>query len=221
MTDPTHPAQDRLLELALGELAGPDRDQLTAHLSGCPVCRHDYDELAAAIEQTLAAVPRIAPPAGFERTVLGALHTQRSAGTAPLARWRTVLPVAAAALVGMAAGVGVTLGLSSQGGPGDSVPVAVADYAVGLTTATGERVGEVSRSQHATGPALVVVVTDGPAGNRYTCRLVLTDGTTQDVGAWVLDPRRPNSWVVQAPEQGVRSVQLITESGAVWSSAEL
>ncbi len=70
-------------------------------------------------------------------------------------------------------------------------------------------------------PVLVVDVSSGPVGNRYVCRLLLTDGATRDVGEWELEPAGPNSWVISAPEPGVRTVQLIAESGAVWSSVDL
>lgn len=220
MTELPHLQEDRILELALGEVTGPDRDMLTAHLAGCPACRKDYDELATAIEQTLAAVPRAAPPAGFEAKVLRALHTQQSPTAPPSSRRRVLLPVAAAAVVGLIAGAGLTLAVTGQDDPG-SDQVVVATGASPLTTSVGVEVGRVSRSSDHGTQVLVVEVGDGPAGNRYLCRLLLTDGTTRDVGQWQLDRKQPNSWVVPAAEPGVRGVQLIGESGKVWSSAQL
>lgn len=220
MAELRHPEEDRILELALGQVTGPDRDELTAHLAACPACRQDYADLATAIEQTLSAVPRIAPPAGFEAKVLGALHTQQSPAVPTSSRRRALLPVAAATVIGLIAGAGLALGLTDEEDPGAD-QVVVATGASPLTTSAGADVGRVSRSLDQGSPVLVVEVSDGPSGNRYLCRLLLTDGTTQDVGEWELDPQRPNSWVVRAAEPGVRGVQLIGESGKVWSSAEL
>lgn len=214
-----HPEEDRVLELALGEVSGPDRDELTAHLAACPACRQDYDELATTIEQTLAAVPRIAPPAGFEDRVLSTLHTKEPA-VSGASRWRAILPVAAAAVVGLLAGIGLTLGFTGDELPG-SEQVIVADDSAALITASGEQVGSVSRSRESGEPVLVVDVSNGPVGKRYLCRLVLMDGATQDMGEWELGPERTNSWVVPSPQPGVRTVQLVAESGAVWSSADL
>lgn len=221
MTEPqSHPEEDRILQLALGEVTGPDRDELTVHLAACPPCRKDYDELATAIEQALAAVPRLAPPAGFEDRVLGALYTGSSSPGRRRLRWRAALPAVAAAVIGLLAGVGLTLRLTGDEPP-RSDQVVVATGAAALTTPAGVDVGSVSRSLDRGTPVLVVEVSDGPAGNRYLCRLVLSDGSTRDVGEWELDPQRANSWVVPSPDPGVQGVQLIGESGAVWSSADL
>ena len=231
MTENQHPQGDRVLELALGEVTGPDRDALTAHLAGCPTCRQDYDELATAIEHTLAAVPRVGPPPDFERRVLQRLHDDVAAaaaqGTRPARsrrqarRWRPVLGAAAAGVVGLLAGVGLTLSLTADEEPPVTEAVATVAGGAALTTSAGDGVGQVSRSFADGEPVLVVEVTDGPVGNRYLCRLVLADGQTQAVGEWALDAERPNSWVVPAPEPGVARVELVGESGAVWSSAEL
>lgn len=237
MTEHQHPEGDRILELALGEVTGPDRDALTAHLAGCPSCRQDYDELAAAIEHTLAAVPRVGPPPDFEQRVLQRLHSDVAAAAAQGARparsprqgrssgrarpWRPVLGTAAAVLVGLLAGVGLTLGLTADAEPPATEAVATVAGMAALTTSAGDAVGHVSRSFADGEPVLVVEVTDGPVGNRYLCRLVLADGRTQAVGEWDLDAERPNSWVVPAPEPGVARVELVGESGAVWSSADL
>ncbi len=219
MTELQHPEEDRILQLALGEVTGPDRDELTVHLAACRACRQDYDELATAIEQTLAAVPRIAPPSGFEARVVSALHTEQS--SAPTAsRWRPLLPSAAAAAIGLLAGIGLTLA-STGDEPPASEQVIVADSSFGLTTTSGQRVGSVSPSLSSGQQVLVIEVSNGPAGNRYLCRLVLTNGSTKDVGEWEIHARGPNSWVVPAPEPGVETVQLIAESGAVWSSVDL
>ncbi len=124
-------------------------------------------------------------------------------------------------MAGLLAGVGLTLGLTAQEEPPETGTVTTAAGVVALTTSAGESVGQVSRSFAQGEPVLVVEVTDGPVGNRYLCRLVLADGQTQAVGEWDLDAERPNSWVVPAPEPGVARVELVGESGAVWSSADL
>jgi hypothetical protein len=79
----------------------------------------------------------------------------------------------------------------------------------------------VSHSWHEGEPVLVVEVTSGPVGNNYTCRLVMEDGATKDVGEWALYRDQPNSWVVPMPEEDVTAVEMVAESGRVWSSADM
>ncbi len=208
-----HPGEDRLLELALGEVGEPECDELTRHLVSCPQCREEYDAVSTSIDATLPAGPRIEPPLGFDRRALEAMRTGRRGSP------RAMVVAAAAALVGMALGAGATVTLTGQDPP---VPPAETRLASGtaLTTDVGTRVGTVTESWLEGEPVLVVDVTDGSEGSTYTCRVVLAGGGTRDVGVWTLESGRPNSWVVPAPEPGVQTVQLVADAG-VWSSADL
>lgn len=228
MTDAAHPDTDDLVALALGLFDG-DQERLTEHLAGCTACRRDYDEYAASVALVLPAAPRTAPPADFQVRVLDRLQraaagpaTERHAAVSvaePRRPRRWLLP-AAAALAGMAIGAGAISWW--PGGDAEVPPPSVTEqWHTALVTADGREVGRVSTSYGADGPVLVLEVTDGPAGQRYTCRLVLADGSTQDVAEWPLADDRPNSWVIDAVDGEVVEVQLITPDERVWSAARL
>ncbi|NLG21463.1 MAG: hypothetical protein GX555_08565 [Actinomycetales bacterium] len=169
----------------------------------------------------------------------GAAARQGDAAARPLPRARR-LPawagIAAAAVLGLGTGAGLTLALGDGlGGAPATQPPPVTDQqvasddiltegpalssAAALLTGDGERVGTVSRSWSQGEPMLVVDIASGEPGRSYLCRLHLMDGGTQDAGQWTLDPDRPNSWVI--PDPGVTAVDLVAESGNVWSSASL
>ncbi len=72
MTD-QHPDEQLLLDLALAEVDGMQRDLLTSHLAFCEPCRAEYCAIADSVDHALAAAPHVAPPAGFSRSVLAAM----------------------------------------------------------------------------------------------------------------------------------------------------
>lgn len=234
MVEHSHPDADLILDLALGHLAGPERDGVAAHVADCPACRGELETLTGAVESTLAAVPRTEPSAEFSAAVVesltvpepgGVRGTEQPAGTGASAyeaarRMPPWVGVAAAAVLGLGVGSGLTLAL--DGGPGGApptqTPVATAAGAA-LTTDGGEQVGTVSRSWSQGEPVLVVDISAGEPGRSYLCRLALADGGTSDAGRWTLSPDRPNSWVI--PDPGVHGVELVTDAGKVWSSATL
>lgn len=259
-----HPEPALVLDLALGHLTGPERDPVVAHLADCPVCRADLDALSVAVEVALPAVPRAEPSPGFTSAVLdrlgvagpGSGAAEQTAGpgsgrdasaqppsatpSTPSTTSRRLpawVGIAAAGLIGLGAGAGLTaaLGDGVGGAPATEPPVAEesptgdappeeesgpeVSSGVALVTGDGERVGTVSRSWSEGAPMLVVDVTSGEPGRSYLCRLRMSDGTTEDVGRWTLDADRPNSWVI--PDPGATEVDLVAESGAVWSTATL
>lgn len=229
-----HPDEDLLVEVALGHADASVRESVTSHLTVCVACRRDYDDLAGAVEMVLPAVPRMAPPPRFEGRVLerlaqagrvqdgpiqdGPVQDRRARGATagrPGVPRRSVLRIAAAAVLGVAAGAGATAYLTRDE---DEPPQ---PWAAPLLTADGTQVGRASRSFGQGGALLVVEVTNGPVGRRYICRLRLADGTTRDSGTWSLADDRPNSWVVADPGPDLTAVELVAESGAVWASAQL
>lgn len=250
MAERLHPTEDQLTDLALGHAAEGERDQVTAHLTTCPTCRRDYGEIADAVELVLPAVPRTAPPAGFEDGVLAALargrqNSQKQAagehhpefvpdpvcepGRAVLAhrrsrrRWSVRLAVAA----GISSSLSPSPAITPAPTATPSSPAASSRWEQPLVDTGGQAVGTVTPSRAADGPVLVVQIddrvltrTDGPQGYSYTCRLVLADGSTRDVGRWRLRADEPNSWVIAIPDEGVEAVEMVTEDGAVWSVAE-
>jgi hypothetical protein len=90
-------------EVALGIASGDDRALVLTHLSSCPGCRGELEELAAIGDQLLLAAPAHEPPIGFESKVLqrmtrGRRHTVRTP--------RRLAWMAAAVLVAASAGAG-------------------------------------------------------------------------------------------------------------------
>jgi anti-sigma factor RsiW len=216
-----HPADDLLLDLVLGELAEPQREQVVRHLSSCQGCRNEYDAISTAVDQTLLAAPRVEPGPGFDRKVLDAMglstpSTKRS--TAALGR-RPLLQAAAVAVLGAVVGAGATWAVLRADEEPDRV--VLAENSAHLRTKDGQQVGTVTRSWLNAQPVLVVEVTQGKVGKRYECRLRLAGGAEQVAGDWVLRSERGATWVVSAPESGVVGVELVTDTGAVWSSATL
>lgn len=217
MAESQHTSPDLLLDLALGHLTGPGRDEAMTHVADCASCRAELADLSVAVEGTLAAVPRTEPPPSLAASVLGRIGVGEAAARAPrVPRW---VGVAAAAVLGLGVGSGVTLALGDGLGGAPATEQPVQSAGLPLTTADGDRVGTVSRSWSEGEAVLVVDVSSGQPGRSYLCRLVLEAGGTQDVGRWTLSPDRPNSWVV--PDPGVTTVELVADSGRVWSSATL
>lgn len=223
-----HPHPDTVLDLALGHLDEPRRSEVVAHLLGCRPCRREHDELAAVVEQTLAAVPRKEPPAGFDTAVLdrirGADRPERTrvAGVVQPRGWTrrgVALVTAAAAALGLVVG-GITSRLLTQGEETrDTSTVLAAGRA--LRTDDGGVVGYVDRSWSGSGWSLVVNVTDGPDGARYLCRVTTAGGEVREVGDWSISADRGNSWVVPEPEGGARAVELVRPDHRVWARADL
>ncbi|CAN5625965.1 hypothetical protein BH23GEM10_BH23GEM10_10010 [soil metagenome] len=81
MMEAHHPTAEQLEALADGALRGADRVTVESHLTGCTACRTAAGEWGALFE-ALAALPELAPAAGFsDRVMAGA---RMPAGT----RWQ-------------------------------------------------------------------------------------------------------------------------------------
>ena len=152
MTD-RHPADDQLVALALDEISEPERDQLTGHLSACAVCRGEYDAVASAVEQLLAATPWVQPRPGFDRRALEAmgladapvpLRSALDRRSSPRRRWAVALGALAA---GVLIGVGGTVAINPvDDAPGGDTPAGVAtgDGAPLVTAADNTPIGSVA-----------------------------------------------------------------------------
>lgn len=220
MTD-RHPDEALLLDLALSDIDGHARDELTRHIALCEPCRAEYAAIADAVDHVLAAAPRVAPPPGFSRSVLAAMGMGDAADVAARqgGRRRPWLLAAAASislLVG-AAGTYAIMDARQQ----DSVEVAAIGPA--LVTGDGTRVGTVLDSWHDGRPVLVVTLADAPAGVRYTCDLVYADGTRYAAGSWSLDAAGSATWVLTPPDRGAEltGMELVTDAGTAWATATL
>jgi anti-sigma factor RsiW len=223
-----------LVEMALGEVAEPRRSELLSHLTGCLRCRATYSDVVAAIDATITAAPEAQPPAGFEARVLASLGIESAAQTGPverLTRSRTsrLLLAAAAVVVAVAAGA---LGASAlqdgdPGDPGDPGDTAAA-VAPGLPEATtvlhtgdGEDVGTASVAWMHERRVLVVSVHTAPVGVAYSCRVKLSEGDSRVLGRWEASSTDGGVWVMPAPQGDLNALELVTDSGEVWSSARL
>ncbi|MET8472957.1 hypothetical protein ABZY90_01675 [Streptomyces sp. NPDC006422] len=211
-----HPDEDELVALALGTLS-EGQDELLSHLSVCANCRATYDDLAAAVDSVLPAAPALAAPAGFDARVIERLDVQRPKRRRAL---RPALLVAAAVIAGVCAGgAGVTV----LGQPGHESPPAVSasDQGARLVTGSGTTVGTVEPSRVGDRDVVVMQIAKGAPGGYYTCRLLLKDGTVRDAGHWWLPSSGQATWIAHGSVGSIDRVDLLDDSGRVWSSAEL
>lgn len=222
MTERWHPDEDALLEAALGTSRTDALEEVRDHLAGCARCRHAHGELVDAVDLTLPAVPRALPPSGFESRTLDRLTAAQAQAGHPAgtprrtARW---LPLAAATLLGV--GVGAAGAWTLTDDPPPDPPTVVSAPAAPLVGTDGEDVGAVSRTHDDGGNRLVVIVHDDAPAGVYTCRVTLADGSRQDVAEWPVSGYDEVAWVLDEPSPGVRSVELVGESGDVWATADL
>lgn len=221
MSDHRELEQD-LVELALGEVAEPRRSELLSHLSECIQCRAKYTDIVGAIDATVSAAPEAQPPAGFDLRVLSALGI----GTAPaptlgqrIAGLFSARSLLAAAFVVLVLLAGVWAGVSMFDESQSQTPVA-SGTAV-LHTSDGDGIGTVAEAWMHENRVLVVAVSKAPVGVRYTCRVRLTEGQTKDLGQWEASSPEGGTWVVPAPQGDINGIELVTDSGQVWSSARL
>lgn len=239
---------DDVVPLALGEVTGARRSALAAHLLACPACRAEYDEVAAALQGLLTAVPPVQPPPGFEARALARIGASastaagdpahpagpaRPAGLGPdLAEAAGRGPVPAAqpvparrrwpALLAAAALV-VVLAVGAalalrSSGDATDAP----RLAVVETTTGGRPVGTASVARVDGEDVLVVGLTAAPAEATYTCRMRFADGSTVDTEPW--DARPGAGWTVPLPDGrgDLTGIELVApDTGAVWSTADL
>ncbi len=216
MTESTDrcPDTDRLVALALGELAGRERADVLAHLVTCRRCRDEVDELVDVTEQLLLAAPEAEPPAGFENAVLDQMHPERRDRLRPLRRFAII---AAAAVVVFATVLGVLIGTH------DASNLAAAS----MITPTGHDVGSVWRYDGDRSWLFVSVPgwtvwddPDGPA-REYRLRAELDDGTRADLGP-VEFGSRDGSWgtTTDLDVTHLRTVSVVDDTGHVWCTGE-
>jgi hypothetical protein len=224
-----HPDEQLLLDLALGEVDGMQRDLLTGHLALCEPCRSEYGAIADSVDHALAAAPRVAPPAGFSRSALAAMGMTSDEAEDSLTpdhpdrvqRGRNqprMLVTALAAVVALLLGVAVGATLMKA----REHPVAsVAADGPALLTHDGSRVGTVLDTRYEGQPVLAVTLTGGRVGVRYECQLVLADGSRQPAGSWVLRQPSGTTWLLDRPDGTVTGLELVTEAGRTWATATL
>ncbi|MFJ9173173.1 anti-sigma factor family protein [Streptomyces sp. NPDC102360] len=211
-----HPDEDELTALALGTLPG-GQDELLRHLSLCPNCRSAYDDLSAAVDSVLPAAPALAAPAGFDARVLERLDVHRPVRRRAL---RPALLVAAAVLAGVCAG-GVGATVLGHLGRAEQPAVTASDHGAALVNGSGTTVGTVEPSRIGDQRVVVMQIAQGSPGGYYTCRLLLKDGSVRDAGHWWLPSSGRATWIAHGAASSIDRVDLVDDSGRVWSSADL
>ena len=217
MADPLsgHPSEDELIELALGSQSSDSEAAILQHLNACLTCRATYDEILRSVDATLPASPGIAPPAGFEVRALERIGIRHPTPARPSRR--VPLLVAAAAAAGILVGGVGTVAIRGADSPPSTAAV---EGESTLRTADGADVGSVLLSIYEGQAVLVMRIADGAPGMYYACRLRLDDGSALDAGEWTLPASGSAVWIVPAPS-GVSAVELVTDSGKVWSTAPI
>ncbi|GAA3783402.1 anti-sigma factor [Streptomyces chiangmaiensis] len=133
-------------------------------------------------------------------------------------RHRTPLLLAAAAAAGICLGsVGVAV-LHRDATP---VHLAPSEHGATLVTSSGRPVGTVEPSRAGDDSVMVMQITGGRPGTHYTCRLLLDDGSTRNVGAWWMPASGQATWIAYAATDTINRIELTTDDGHIWSSANL
>jgi len=205
---------DDVVELVLGTVDGDRRARMAAHVLRCAACRHEYDELAATVEDLLPAVPGAQPPLGFDEEVLARIAASRSPAPtrANRRRW-TWVAVAAAALVALIVPVGIWVASRDDGA------VSTGDVATLRLSRDGTAVGSVSLSDIEGAPVMVVALVGAPDDVSYYCRINFADGSSFDSESW---PSGNGAWIVPLDPGGptVASVDVLPDgTEKIWSAA--
>lgn len=218
---PLHPDEE-LVDLALGDVGEPHRSEVIRHLVGCVRCRATYEDITLAVDSVLPATPQIAPPVGFEQRVLTAMGAGDGAGSPRRQRghdYRMRLLVAAAAAA-VAAVLGGVVALAIWDDDGTDAPTLASDSAA-LRTADGDIVGIMSISSLDEQPIVVVSITRPVLGMPYRCEVILDDGRIVEVGRWTEEDPGGTTWIARAPNGDIVGMELVTDDGRVWSSAQM
>jgi len=98
MTAPGHPQDDRLLELAYGEVEGAEARALRRHVDDCPRCRSVLDGIAEVRSAVRRVPPEPAPERGLESLLAyGELAAAQARAHRRNVRWLGLLTLATAA----------------------------------------------------------------------------------------------------------------------------
>jgi hypothetical protein len=121
-------ADDGVLHAYLdGELTPVERAQLEAHVAECAACRERLDEERGLIERASHLLGMAQPP---ERAAPPPLHQLRQ----PRLVWRLRMPLAWAATVVLAVGIGYYAGVATVGRPAPVTTLVSADSPSSVTT---------------------------------------------------------------------------------------
>lgn len=180
-----------LAELATGATSGHERAWALGHVTGCPTCRAELDELAKVADGLLMLAPPAEPPPEFESAVLKRLGMTGSRTARRYSR-RMILAVGgiAAALILVSGGSATVV---YQQGETDraladqyrqTLSIANGRYlkAARLTTPSGAQSGTVFLYQGS--PSwLLVSISAAPSDGRYEIHIRDRAGVLRTIGA--------------------------------------
>jgi hypothetical protein len=202
-------------EAALDVLPGDERAAVLEHLETCPGCQSLVDELAGSADRLLLALPEADPPEGFAVRTVAAMQAQGQPLAAHRRRRLGLLVAAAAALLAVALG-GLLVRAAGDGTGGG------ADLAVPLVVpGGGPDIGELTITA-GDAPWISWRIDDGEGTHRYTCVLVLTDGSTEPIGPLDIADGR-GSWgrVLPYDRDQLQAARVVDDGGRTIAWADL
>lgn len=164
-----------------GKLTAEEEVALRAHLDGCPACRSEATDLSAVARLLPLARPADLDDAPSPRPELreGVVDRVRAARRdVRRSRWRVRMAVAAAAIVGIAAGA---IGATAIGGDD---PPAPAGTPVSFTMAEGEVAAEARIAEKPWGSGISLTATGLRPGEVYAVWLERPDGSRVAAGTF-------------------------------------
>jgi hypothetical protein len=203
-------ARELIPELALGRLDGAERAEVLLHVHGCPRCQAILDDFNGVADLLSRSAPEAEPSAGFDRRVLVAMRSGRSADRRSLRRRVLAIGAVAAAAAILSVAV-VRIVDAGRGGEQASSPALRTAPMVGGGGLTVGRVVVASGR-----PASVVVTVDYalPDG-AYQVELLATPGATDGVVGTIAVANGQGSWAgtVPLPPTGPTILALLDAGG--------
>jgi hypothetical protein len=196
-------------EFALGILTPDEHESVSAHLQACPACRLEVESMESISGQLLDLIPGTEPPLGFDRRVLFRVGSPLKPARR---RFRMIATLAAAAVIAVAATIGVGAGRASH--PAAPVVASAILYEgsqpVGHVDVRAGNPPWISMTMHSVG-----------ADGKVTCELVGKDGSVTNVGTFWFEYGR-GSWSTPDPAlgTGLAGVRLVDDHGGVVASAQ-
>ena len=203
-----HPDDDALVELALGAATAPDA--LSAHLRDCAECRAAYDDVTRDMEVALVRHPRSRPRPASRAA---------SSADSPAPRGPPPPPCSSARRAGGRR--------RRRPGGGHHQPLGLQSVLDDRHRRTRSRCAPTTAaSSAACCPAALTTRTCSSCASstapraHYVCRLRLDDDSTMPAGDWVVPDSGTATWITPS-DPDAASIELVTDTGKVWSSASL
>lgn len=214
---------ERLEELALGEVAEPERSLLMAHVATCGDCRRRLDGVLALTDSLLALAPAMEPPAGFESRVLarlGAAGARPGVDVTPDRSRRRHLMVAAAAILAL---VAVAIGGFAAGRRDQPTTAGSVAGEGRIVRADGTEAGSIRLVTADRPYVLVSIDHPRPTAGSVACRLLMPDGRAVEIGTWSYDDVKAGVWAagIDAELLDAVGMELVGDDGAVVATATI